>query len=495
MSVCLNRQPAGAGLFFKEATLMSDHPLEEILHPKSIAVVGASASGRGAGFLAPLREFGFKGELYPVNPKYDEIFGLKSYARLRDIPGPVDYVISSIPAAGVLDLIDDCVEKQVKCVHLFTARFSETGRQDAAELEQEILRRAQDGGIRLIGPNCLGVYYPKMGMAFNEGMPKKPGNVALASQSGGGVGEITADAGLRGIRFSKAISYGNALDFNESDFLEYFTQDPETEIILMYIEGLRDPRRFHRVLREAAAVKPVIILKGGRGSAGTRATASHTASMAGTQKLWDSMIKQAGAISAVDTEEIVDIALSFCFSTPITGRRTAVAGGSGGSSVWAADLCEEAGLDVIPLPLEIREELKNRGNQVWDWIGNPADFSISMGDRRDTADIMKMMAAHPDFDLLLMFMSGPWRGGRPGNVSIEEHMKQYELREIAGKPMIVILQERPMGPPVKDTKQLADMMAQMRKWMIKAKLPVYPSIKRAANAAVKVIEYYERRPA
>ncbi len=219
MSVCLNRQPAGAGLFFKEATLMSDHPLEEILHPRSIAVVGASARGRGGMFLSPLQEFGFKGELYPVNPKYDEILGLKSYARVRDIPGPLDYVISSIPAAGVLDLIDDCVEKQVKCIHLFTARFSETGRQDAAELELEILKRAQDGGIRLIGPNCLGVYYPRMRIAFNEGMPKEPGNVGLASQSGGGVGEITGYAGLRGIRFSKAISYGNALDFNECDYL------------------------------------------------------------------------------------------------------------------------------------------------------------------------------------------------------------------------------------------------------------------------------------
>jgi acyl-CoA synthetase (NDP forming) len=474
---------------------MSDHPLEEILHPRSIAVVGASASGRGGGFLAPLVENDFEGALYPVNPKYDEILGLKAYARVRDIPGPLDYVISSIPAAGVLDLIDDCAEKKVKCVHLFTARFSETGRKDAAELEQEILRRAQAARIRLIGPNCLGVYYPKMRIAFNENMPQESGPVGLASQSGGGVGEITGFAGPRGIRFSKAISYGNALDFNECDYLEYFTQDPETEIILMYIEGLRDPRRFAHVLREAAAVKPVVILKGGRGSAGTRATASHTGSMAGTQKLFDSMVRQAGAVSVVDTEEMVDVALGFCFSTPITGRRTAVAGGSGGGSVWAADLCEEAGLDVIPLPQEIRDELKSRGNPVWDWIGNPADFSISMGDRRDTADIMKMMAAHPDYDLLLMFMSGPWRGGAPGNFSVEEHMKMYELREIAGKPMIMIFQERPMGPPVKDTPQLAEMMTHMREWLIKKKIPSYPSIKRAANAAVKVIEYYERKPA
>jgi acyl-CoA synthetase (NDP forming) len=473
---------------------MTNHPLEEIFHPRSITVVGASPNMRGPSFGPGILESGFEGDVYLVNPKYDEIFGLKAYARVTDIPGPLDYVISSIPAAGVLDLIADCSEKGVKCIHLFTARFSETGRKEETELEQEILRRAQASGVRLIGPNCMGLYYPKIGITFGQSVSKEPGNVGLVSQSGGGMGEITGTGEARGIRFSKAISYGNALDFNECDYLEYFMLDPETEIILMYIEGLRDPRRFQRILREAAAVKPVVILKGGRGSAGTRATASHTGSMAGRQKLWDSMIKQAGAISAVDTEEIVDITVNLCFSPPIQGRRTAVAGGSGGGSVWAADLCEEAGLDVIDLPQEIRDELKNQGNPIWDWIGNPADFSISVGDRRDTFNIMKMMAAHPDFDLLMVFMSAPWRGMGFGDISIEDHMKQYHLREIAGKPMIVIFQSRPMGPPVKDTRELEDTMTRMREYMIKEKWPAFPSIKRAANATVKVIDYYERKP-
>ena len=225
---------------------MSDHPLEEILHPESIAVVGASENFRGPSFFPALQGYGFKGELYPVNPKYETIFGIKAYARVSDIPGPVDYVISSIPAAGVIDLIADCAKKNVKCIHLFTARFSETGRQDAAELELEVLRQAQAANIRLIGPNCMGVYHPKVGMAFHQHMPKESGPVGLVSQSGGGLGEIVGSGEKRGLRFSKAISYGNALDFNESDYLEYFVQDPETEIILMYIEGLRDPRRFQQ---------------------------------------------------------------------------------------------------------------------------------------------------------------------------------------------------------------------------------------------------------
>ncbi|HEY90506.1 MAG TPA: CoA-binding protein, partial [Dehalococcoidia bacterium] len=231
---------------------MSTHPLEELLHPKSIAVVGASNTGQGRGWVEPLQELGFKGEIYPVNPKYPEIMGLKAYARVSDIPGPVDYVISSIPAAGVLSMLDDCAARGVKIVHLFTARFSETGRKDAAQLEQDILKKAQGYGIRLIGPNCMGLYYPAMGIGFNGGMPKESGTVGVVSQSGQVVGEMVGIAGARGIRFSKAISYGNALDFNECDYLEYMTQDSDTRIVLLYIEGVRDGPRFLRVIRELA---------------------------------------------------------------------------------------------------------------------------------------------------------------------------------------------------------------------------------------------------
>jgi acyl-CoA synthetase (NDP forming) len=295
---------------------MSTHPLEPLLHPRSIAVVGASGSGRGGGFVSPLVELGFRGPIYPVNPKYDEIMGMKAYPRVRDIPGPVDFVISSIPASQVLGLIADCAEKGVKLIHLFTARFSETGRQDAADLEQEILRQAKAGGIRLIGPNCMGVYIPEEGISFNNGMPKESGRVGLASQSGQAVGETVGFAAQRGIRFSKAISYGNALDFNECDYLDYFAQDPNTEIILLYIEGVRDGPRFLRSLRRAAAVKPVIVVKGGRGEAGTRATASHTASLAGSREIWNAVVNQAGVVTAADLEEMVDIATAFYFLPP-----------------------------------------------------------------------------------------------------------------------------------------------------------------------------------
>lgn len=469
---------------------MSDHPLEDILHPRSIAVVGASARGRGGGFIWPLKELGYKGKIYPVNPKYPEIMEMKAYGRVTDIPGPVDYVISSVPSTAALGLMQDCAKKGVKCVHFFTARFSETGRQDAADLEQEILRTAQEGGVRIIGPNCMGLYYPEMGIAFNGGMPKESGPVGLASQSGGALGDIVGFATQRGLRFSKAISYGNALDFNECDYLEYFTQDPNTQLILMYIEGLRDGRRFVQTLKKATAVKPVIILKGGRGDAGTRATASHTASMAGSREMWQSMVDQTGVVTARDFEEMVDIAVAFHYLPSDIGRKVGVIGGSGGTSVLAADICEEASLNVIPLPQDIREDLREQGNPTWDWISNPVDFSISMGDRGNASSIAELMGKHSEFELLISFMHGPWRMGKEP-FDLEKHM-QHGVHNVTDKPLAVVFGNRPRGKG-KEADDLASMSAQVQQALVEAGLPTYPNITRAAHAIDKMIAFHDRK--
>lgn len=473
---------------------MSTHPLEPLLHPRSIAVVGASGSGRGGGFVTPLQELGFKGPIYPVNPKYDEVMGMKAYARVRDIPGPVDYVISSIPASQVLGLIADCAEKGVGLVQLFTARFSETGRQDAADLEQEILRRARGGGVRLIGPNCMGVYYPAHGLGFNTGMPTQAGRVGLASQSGQAVGEIVGAAAQRGVYFSKAISYGNALDFNECDYLEYFAQDPDTRIVLLYIEGVRNGPRFLDALRRTAAVKPVVVVKGGRGEAGTRATASHTASLAGSREIWNAVVSQAGVITARDLEEMVDIAVALNFLPPLRRGNVGVVGGSGGSSVLAADLCEEAGLDVIPLPDTIRGALKEKGNAIWDWIGNPADFSISMGEDASASDVTVLMAEHPDFDVIVSFVSGPWRRG-PEPFSLDKHMERYRLDDLEGKAVALVFQERPRYPGGEADAEYERIVEDMRSRFISGGYPIFPNVRRAANAVSKMLAYYRNREA
>jgi len=467
---------------------MSTHVLERILHPKSIAVFGASPSG-GAGFLSSLLEFGFKGKIYPVNPKYSEVLGIKSYPTLKDIPGAVDYLISVIPASGVLGMLDDCSVKGVKCIHFYTGRFSETGRPEEIELEQEILRQARKYGIRLIGPNCMGVYYPKEGMSFGGAFPKESGSAGLASQSGNITMELIRLASLKGVYFSKAISYGNALDFNEADYLDYFAQDPETKIIMMYIEGVKDGKRFFSTLRRVASIKPVTILKGGQGKAGARATSSHTGSLAGSTEIWETAVTQAGAICAENPDELADLAAALYFLPPVRGPRVGIAGGWGGASVMAADQCEEAGLDVIPLPADIREKLKSKGLSIWDWIGNPADRSLAGGADFSAADMLQMMANHQDFDLLITIIGEPFL--REG-ISIEEQLAQFKPKKGIQKPLLAVVSDGGTGIPDSNDES-RKVLDKMKTKLIASGTSVYPTVERAANSARKLVDYYKRR--
>ena len=475
---------------------MSTHPLEEILHPKSIAVVGASDNPASSGyrFTTHQLEYGYKGKIYPVNPKYSEVGELKVYPSLKDIPGPVDYVISCVPAAEVLSMLEDCPQKGVKAVHFFTARFSETGRQEAVELEQEILKRARKWGIRIIGPNCMGLYYPREGISFGYDFPKEPGSVGLAAQTGGGSALFIYAARLRGIRFSKVISYGNAIDFNECDFLEYFAQDPETEIILMYIEGVKEGKRFFKTLRQAASVKPVIIIKAGRGESGTRAIASHTASLTSSMKVWETLVAQAGAISAKNFNEMADLTVFLSFLPPIQGPRVGIAGGGGGPSVLAADECEEAGLDVVPIPQEFRDELKSKGIQIWDWVDNPTDVSILGGSGFTIPDMLQMMAKSENFDLLItLIFDVPFRQEKGMTASLRDQVEAYtKVKKETSKPILVVVEEKSSGLEEHDRWRWR-LLGETRTKLIEAGIPIYPTFGRAARAARKLIDYYQRR--
>jgi acyl-CoA synthetase (NDP forming) len=298
--------------------------MEAVFHPRSVAVVGASANPDSPGhdYVRSLLDFGYRGAIYPVNPRTPEILGLRAYPSLRDIPGAVDYVICCIPAEGILDLVEECREKGAKVLQLFTGRFSETGRREGARLEEELGRRARTAGLRVIGPNCMGVYYPAGGLSFRPDLPREPGAVALLSQSGNNAVELVQHAAVRGLRFGKVVSYGNAADLDESDFLAYLAGDRETEVIGAYVEGVRDPPqagRFLAALRAAAAAKPVVVLKAGRTAAGARSAVSHTAALAGSHRVWSGALRQAGAVQVDTTEEAIDMLVAFAFLRP--GRR------------------------------------------------------------------------------------------------------------------------------------------------------------------------------
>jgi len=471
---------------------------EDIFHPKSVAVVGASnnESSWGYSYMHHLINYGFQGKIYPVNPKYGEVLGIKAYPRIKDIPGNVDYVISCIQASGVLKMLDDCATRGVKCVHLYTARFRETGRKDAAQLEARILEKAQEYNIRLIGPNCMGVYCPGSGLSFGYNLPRESGSIGMASQSGGAASGFVHLASLRGVRFSKVVSYGNALDFNECDYLDYFTHDTKTNVILMYVEGVRDGQRFFQTLRRAAAVKPVIVIKGGRGDAGRRAIASHTASMAGSLGVWETAVKQAGAIAARDFDEMADLAVSFYFLPPVKGRRVGVLGGGGGPSVLAAEACEEADLDVIALPAEMREQMKAKGITIWDWVGNPTDISILGGSGLSNTGMLHMMAEHPDFDILIANMNEgvliTLATKERLEFSLKHEVENYrEVKNRYSKPLLAVFGDK--GPGINDYDEWTlNLFRETRTNLIDAGIPFYPTISRAAMAVSKVLAYYSQ---
>ncbi|MCP4749801.1 MAG: hypothetical protein GY866_02820 [Proteobacteria bacterium] len=471
---------------------MSFDEMNGIFNPKSIAVVGTSANPQSMGhwFFASLLEFGYRGKVFPINPKQKEILGVKAYPSIQDVPQDVDYVISCIPASKVLDLMDGCAGKGVKAIHMFTARFSETGRQEAAELEREVLRRARAANIRIIGPNCMGMYHGKIGIAFTDALPHKHGNVGLITQSGQMAEEIARYGALRSVYFSKIISYGNALDLNETDFLEYMADDPETDIILMYIEGVRAGRSFFRCLQQAASKKPVVILKGGRGESGTRAASSHTASMAGSEAVLKSLVVQAGAVWVNEFNELIDQAVAFSFLPTIDGTNVGVAGGGGGSSVLAADQCEAAGLNVIQIPEEMRRELKDEGSTIWDWIGNPVDMSI-----RDSAGfvpgvMLEKMAKHVDFNLLIALMNDPHHERQKG-MKAADYLKQFKLDALNGTPILAIVPDKSIGAEEADHWSWKA-LCEIRSAVIDAGIPVYPTVRRAALAAGRMAAYCRR---
>ncbi len=462
--------------------------LDHLFHPGAVAVVGASQDPTKAGFqyVQVLQEHEFRGPIYPVNSRGQDVLDLPGYSSLLEIQGPVDYVICCIPARSVLRLIDQCAKKGVRAIQFFTGRFSETGRVEERELERQLLERAREAGIRVLGPNCMGIYYPREGLAFKP-MAREPGPVGILSQSGGNLVELAYTAGLRGIRFSKMVSYGNAIDVNEADLLEYFANDPETEVIGAYIEGVRDGPRFASALSRATANKPVVILKGGRTTAGHQAVRSHTASLAGAQAVWRALAKQTGAVLVETLEELVDMLVAFRFAPPATGRRVGVVGGGGGRAVESADVCEEAGLRLEPIPEGLRHDFKGLAPDLWDWVGNPADGSVLAGSPLTEGVVLEMMGTRPEYDILIGNVGEFWFLDRPQGIERAREVVTHFVRVAGGtrKPVAIVL-----GDSVADSDWRTDVLKEFRAQIAAAGAMQFPSVRRAAMALSRLVAYY-----
>jgi acyl-CoA synthetase (NDP forming) len=470
----------------------SVHPLDYLFHPRSIAVVGVSGKPRDWGggnmFLKGLQQFGFPGPLYPVNPHVEEVLGLPCYPSLSAIPGPVDHVISSIPASGVLPLMDDATAKGVRSIHFFTAGFRETGDEERIALEREVLARARAAGIRLIGPNCMGLYCPSSGVSFGGDFPKEPGGVAFISQSGLNGEDLVHHAALRGVRFSKVISYGNATDLDESDFFEYCTADPETKNILSYIEGVKDGRRFQRALRAASAVKPTVVLKGGLTNAGDRAARSHTGSLAGSPQVWDALCRQAGVVSVDGLEELVDMAVTFHLLQPPRGRGVAIIVVGGGSSVLAADRAEKLGLKIPPLSEDVQAKLRAFTPLAGTSIRNPLD-TVALEDKDGFHKTVEIVGGSTNIDSILILPRLDWWLDRVPDVDAMVQATVQKMREAADEsPVPVALALR-----MPENARIMQAFERFYAGCAAAGLAVYPDFERALRAIARYVTWHEAR--
>jgi len=365
---------------------------EYIFNPRTVAVIGASDSD---GFSQALMGTKLRDSMFLVNPKYKELHGKRCYASILDIEGGIDYVVIAVPALLVPRVLVECIEKGVKAVHIFTAGFSETGVEERKVLEDEVQKIAR-GKVSLIGPNCMGICCPKSGLAFVPGVLTEEGSVGVISQSGTFAEQFLSIGKLRNVKFSKVISYGNAIDLDCPDFLEYLAHDSETEVIALYMEGTKNGKRLKAAMTEATELKPVLALKGGVTEHGRRAASSHTGSLAGSPEIWSSLFRQAGVIQVEDFDELLDTTLALsCVPLP-SGKGTAIITNSGGFSVLETDLCVKAGLEVPQFTKETMAELRKMVPLAGTSINNPLDawpiFYNMPGTTGTLADAIKTLS-------------------------------------------------------------------------------------------------------
>ena len=326
--------------------------LHRTLNPEVVAVIGDKQAS-GYNWLRSLQTF--TGKLYSVQVDPNEIpgieaMGIENYASLTDIPERVDFAVCAVPRNVAPFIVQSCVDADVGGVTLFTSGFEETGEELGLQLQNKIHEIAGPSGLALIGPNCMGVHIPRLGVRFNRDQPHDvEGNIGFISQSGTHGMNFSLTGAANGLYCSSLISFGNGIILEAADYLDYLVDDERTEVIAMYIEGARDGRRLFDALKSAAARKPVIIWKGGQTEGGGRAIRSHTASLASDQAIWDAVIRQVGAVAVQNLDEMIDVVKATLLTRRPSGNRLGLIAMTGGQSVVLTDAFEKAGWKVPTL--------------------------------------------------------------------------------------------------------------------------------------------------
>lgn len=450
--------------------------MARLFEPRSVAVIGASRErGKiGAEILHNLVSAGFRGPIYPINRSAAEIEGVRCYARLADVPESVDLAIVSVPAAAVPAAIDDCAAKGVQGVVVITAGFSETG-EEGRRREAALLEKVRDAGMRMVGPNCMGLVNTNSSVRLNGTFaPTYPpeGRVGLSSQSGA-LGLALLDyASKLNLGISTFVSVGNKADVSSNDLVQYWAEDPRTDVILLYLESFGSPGVFARIARRVARRKPIVAVKAGRSRAGARAASSHTGALAESDTVVDALFRQAGVIRTGTLEELFDVAALLAHQPVPRGRRVAIVTNAGGPGILATDACEAQGLEFPSLAPETTAALRAFLPAAAS-VANPVDM-LAAAPPDHYQRTLKLVLADPNVDSVLAIFIPP--------IATDPEAVARAIvdgtREAGEKPVLAIFMSARGAPPILQS------------------IPSYAFPEPAAIALARAVEYGEwrRRP-
>ena len=470
---------------------------DHIFHPRTVAIIGASPHDMAT--LAQMKTK-IRDRLFLVNPNYAEILGKKCYPSVLHIEPEIDYAILVVSASALPKVLDECIEKGVKAVQIFAAGFSETGTPEGIEREEELKRKAA-GRIRIIGPNCFGVYCPSSGLSIVPEAPEEEGHVGVITQSGSVAESFSYFAKTKNLRFSKMVSYGNAVDLDSPDFLECLADDPDTNMIALYIEGTRNGMRLKKALTKAARQKPVIAIKGGMTEQGMRAAHSHTASLVGTPEIWRALFRQTGVLQVESFDEMVNTVMALDTSPLPAGRAAALIANSGGFSVIQTDLCLKAGIEVSRFSRKTIRALSALVPLAGTSIGNPLDawpIYYNVSPSGNMADIIKTVSSDRNIHSLVFQFDQFRYLRRILGQGVETHMRQLinlmvegcqHTREKEKKPVLIAVSL----DPYLEVEEERDYNLMSKKAFTAKGFPVYSNLDAAIRALSNLCKFSHSR--
>ncbi len=462
--------------------------LHELFYPKSIAVVGASpkTGGTHISYFHVLRAAGYKGQIYPVNPRYKEIGGLKSYPSLDDIPSDVDLAIVLLASKHALDIVKSAVKKRIKYLHFYTSGFSELG---DADLETAVVSIAKSGNTRIIGPNCIGVHCTESGVTFFENVRQTgKGEVAFLGQSGGITHNFISMSQSRRLKVNKVVSYGNQADLAVAEFFEYFGEDEAIKVIAAYIEDIKDGHRFIESLKSITPHKPVIILKGGTSKQGAKVAASHTGAMSTRRHIWDALMKQFNCIQVDGFEQILDVAMIATTARTRLGSKVGFLGSGGGTSVLITDLAVRAGLSLPELHLKTQKIVGEKIGSVNTSTTNPVDLGQFGFDFNIMAHTMRAMEQDDRIDIIIPYFS-------------IDFIASFQSDQIESGPKIIVDTVGKMKKPVipilsrfrEDSMEIEQSRIRIYAQFRQAGLPVFYTIEDAIYAVSAILNWQQKK--